>query len=216
MSSYDGLSNENCSTLQSMEDRSLSFTPLPQDDPLHVALSKVGELYSATNFMTWWDARAFAVSGEGTERWDPFDQSRAGLLATFVESHVLCNYTSGADPRFEEHVAKVGRVSWQIVREGLLDALRHHPVSGGTRPGTAAGQFSPHAFMLLDLLEDQIATALGLSSETLQAEDRTHLRCAALHPREGSAFEGTLYQHLFMVWAPASRRLLWFDLGGSQ
>ena len=199
-----------------MVDRPLSFTPLPQDDPLHVALSKVGELYSATNFMTWWDARAFAVDGPGSEDWDPFDRARAELLATFVERHVLCTYASSADPRFEEHVAKVGRVSWEGVREGLLDALRHHPVSGGTRPGTAAGQFSPHAFMLLDLLEDQIAKALGLSSENLQSKDRAHLRCAALHPREGSAFEGTLYQYLFLVWAPSSRRLLWFDLGGSQ
>ena len=199
-----------------MVDGPISFSPLPQDDPLHVALSKVGELYSATNFMTWWDARAFSVSGPGAESWDPFDRSRADLLATFVEHHVLCNYASGAEPRFEEHVAQVGRISWQGVREGLLDALRHHPVSGGTRPGTAAGQFSPHAFMLLDVLEDQIAKALELEADELKSEGRSHLRCATLHPRPGSAFEGTLYQYLFMVWAPASRRLLWFDLGGSQ
>tara|TARA_Y100001968_G_C19446172_1_gene765495 strand:+ start:3816 stop:4418 length:603 start_codon:yes stop_codon:yes gene_type:complete len=194
----------------------IRFTPLPQDDPLHAALCKVGELYSATNFMTWWDARAFAVSGPDLDSWDPFDRSRAGLLASFVEQHVLVNYSSGADPRFEEHVAKVGRVDWQQVRDGLLDALRHHPVSGGSRPGTAAGQFSPHAFMLLDLLEDQIAGALELNSGELHDGSRDHLRCALLHPRQGSAFEGTLYQYLFLVWAPASRRLLWFDLGGSQ
>ena len=45
----------------------LTFAPLPQDDPLHRALAKIGELYTATNFMTWWDARAFAVSGDGVE-----------------------------------------------------------------------------------------------------------------------------------------------------
>jgi len=200
-----------------MADSLLSFTPLSQDDPLHVALTEVGELYSATNFMTWWDARAFAVTGPGADGWDPFDQRRSELLATFVEQHVLTNYVSGASPRFEEHIAQVGRIDWTVVREGLLDALRHHPVSGGTRPGTAAGQFSPHAFMLLDVLEDQIATALGMDSGgTLESRERSELRCAVLYPRQGSAFEGTLYQHLFMVWAPASRRLLWFDLGGSQ
>jgi len=200
-----------------MAQRLLSFTPLSQDDPLHVALAKVGELYSATNFMTWWDARAFSVDGVDAERWDPFDKARSELLATFVEEHVLTNYVSGASPRFEEHIAKVGRIGWKVVREGLLDALRHHPVSGGTRPGTASGQFSPHAFMLLDVLEDQIAAALGLSSGVkLQSAERSQLRCAILHPREGSAFEGTLYQYLFLAWAPDSKRLLWFDLGGSQ
>ena len=71
--------------------------------------------------------------------------------------------------------------------------------------------------MLLDVLEDQIATALALpDGTTLQTTDRADLRCAVLHPREGSAFEGTLYQYLFMAWVPASKRLLWFDLGGSQ
>jgi hypothetical protein len=70
--------------------------------------------------------------------------------------------------------------------------------------------------MLLVVLEDQIAKALALKPDDLKSEGRSHLRCAALQPREGSAFEGTLYQYLFMVWAPANRRLLWFDLGGSQ
>jgi len=100
------------------------------------------------------------------------------------------------------------------VREGLLDALKHHPVAGGSRPGLAASQFSPHTFMLLDVLEDQIAAALDLDGgRALNTTDV--LRCARLRPKEGSAFEGTLYQHLFLVWAPASKRVLWFDLGGS-
>ena len=87
--------------------------------------------------------------------------------------------------------------------------------AGGTRPGTAAGQFSPHAFMLLDIVEDQVASALGIDSgRALKDAGVDTLRCARLRPRDGSAFEGTMYQHLFLVFAPQSRRLIWFDLGG--
>ena len=193
----------------------LSFEPLPQDDPLHRALSKIGELYTATNFMTWWDARAFAVRGDGATGWDPADRDHVRTLADFIEQHVLPNYVA-QDTHFEDHVSKVGRVGWETVRDGLLDALKHHPVAGGSRPGTAASQFSPHAFMLLDILEDQIAAALGLEGGKDLSSDGSSLRCARLRPREGSAFEGTLYQHLFLVWAPASRKVIWFDLGGSQ
>lgn len=194
----------------------LIFSPLPQDDPLHVALAKVGELYTATNFMTWWDARAFIVQGEGSARWDPSDRDQVPILAGFVEAKVLPSYAERDHPTFAEHVAKVGRVDWPEVREGLLDALKHHPVAGGSRPGTPGSQFSPHAFMLLDILEDQIAAALGLQSGRELAEDAGGLTCVRLTPRSGSVFEGNLYQHLFLVWAHASRRLLWFDLGGSQ
>ncbi len=141
-----------------------TFTPLSQDDPLHVALAKVGELYTATNFMTWWDARAFAVTGDGAATWDPADREQVGLLAQFVERHVLPTYADRGPTSFSAQVAKVRRVGWPEVREGLLDALKHHPTAGGNRPGTPASQFSPHAFMLLDILEDQVATALGLSS----------------------------------------------------
>lgn len=193
----------------------LTFAPLPQDDPLHRALAKIGELYTATNFMTWWDARAFAVQGDGAGTWDPAARDRVGLLADFVETHVLPNY-AGESPQFAQHVAKVGSVGWEVVREGLLDALKHHPVAGGSRPGTAASQFSPHTFMLLDILEDQIAAALGLSSGRDLSGAVHGLRCIRLRPRDGSAFEGTLYQHLFLVWSPANRKLIWFDLGGSQ
>jgi hypothetical protein len=193
----------------------LAFSPLPQDDPLHRALAKIGELYTATNFMTWWDARAFAVDGDGAESWYPADKAHVRTLASFIEGHVLPSYMDDAN-RFEDHVAKVGRVDWADVRDGLLDALKHHPVAGGARPGTAASQFSPHAFMLLDILEDQIAAALGLGSGRDLAAADERLRCARLRPREGSAFEGTLYQHLFLVWAPASGKVIWFDLGGSQ
>ena len=193
----------------------LSFSPLPQDDPLHRALSKIGELYTATNFMTWWDARAFAVHGDEADSWDPADRGHVRTLAAFIEQHVLPNYVAQA-PLFEDHVAKVGSVGWETVRDGLLDALKHHPVAGGSRPGTAASQFSPHAFMLLDILEDQIAAALGLDGGGDLTADSGTLRCARLRPREGSAFEGTLYQHLFLVWAPSSRKVIWFDLGGSQ
>ncbi|MEE2829493.1 MAG: hypothetical protein VX498_09905 [Myxococcota bacterium] len=164
--------------------------------------------------MTWWDARAFAVEGDCSE-WNPSARENLPSLAAFVEAHVLPHYVSVSDTRFRDHVARVGPVGWDEVRSGLLDALKHHPVAGGGRPGTAASQFSPHSFMLLDVLEDQIAGALELESgRDLNGEDI--LRCARLRPREGSAFEGTLYQHLFLVWAPASRRALWFDLGGSQ
>jgi len=194
----------------------LHFQPLPQDDPLHRALAQIGELYTATNFMTWWDARAFSVDGDSQE-WDPFERNHAALLASFLEEHVLPFYVSDRPAQFDEHVARVGKIGWTDVRTGILEALKHHPVSGGSRPGTAAGQFSPHAFMLLEVLEDQVATALGLPSrEDLDTVDREHLRCAVLRPRDGSAFRGTLYQYLFLVWAPASQRLLWFDLGGSQ
>jgi hypothetical protein len=191
----------------------LTFSPLPKTDPLHVALGKIGELYTATNFMTWWDARAFSAEGPSASEWDPAHRQHAPLLAVFVERHVLPAYRGrGASPRFSDHIAKVGRVGWPEVRQGLLDALKHHPIAGGSRPGTASAQFSPHAFMLLDVLEDQVAAALGLAGLS-EAEG---LRCARLRPRDGSAFEGTLYQHLFLVYAPASRKLLWFDLGGSQ
>jgi hypothetical protein len=194
----------------------LKFAPLPQDDPLHVALAKVGELYTATNFMTWWDARAFAVTGDDADTWDPADRGQVPRLAAFVEEHVLPTYADQGPVAFASQVAKVGAVEWPEVREGLLDALKHHPIAGGSRPGTAASQFSPHAFMLLDILEDQVAAALGLSSGRALAEDPAGLKCVRLRPREGSVFEGNLYQHLFLVWAPASHRLLWFDLGGSQ
>ncbi len=192
----------------------LSFAPLPSDDPLHKALAKVGELYTATNFMTWWDARAFAVDGEEVAGWDPARREHVEILAGFVEEYVLPNYV-GEAPKFFEHIAKVGQVEWDVVREGLLDALKHHPTAGGSRPSTAAGQFSPHTFMLLDILEEQVAAALGLSSGS-ELSGNGSLRCVRLRPRDGSAFEGTLYQHLFLVWAPAKRKLIWFDLGGSQ
>lgn len=192
----------------------LSFSSLPSNDPLHRALAKIGELYTATNFMTWWDARAFAVAGPDVERWDPALRDHSGVLAAFCDEHVLPNYRSGHQA-FADHVAKVGRIGWGDVREGLLDALKHHPTAGGTRPGTAAGQFSPHAFMLLDIVEDQVATALGVSSgRALKDADTGTLRCARLRPKDGSAFEGTMYQHLFLVFAPRSCRLIWFDLGG--
>jgi len=193
----------------------LTFAPLPQDDPLHRALAKIGELYTATNFMTWWDARAFAVSGDGVEAWDPASRDHVALLASFIEEHVLPSYAGDAQ-EFAQHVAKVGRVGWETVREGLLDALKHHPVAGGSRPGTAASQFSPHTFMLLDILEEQIAAALGLSGGADLSGENHDLRCARLKPRDGSAFEGTLYQHLFLVWSPVNQKIIWFDLGGSQ
>jgi hypothetical protein len=196
----------------------LVFQPLPSDDPLHRALLKVGELYTATNFATWWDARAFAVDGPGREDWDPADREQWPVLASFVEQHVLPGYARGqaGSGGFSEQVAKVGRAGWSDVREGVLDALRHHPTAGGTRPGTPGGQFSPHAFMLLDILEDQVAAALGLGSgKDLVGADGRAMICARLRPRDGSVFEGTLYQHLFLIWAPRSGRLLWFDLGGS-
>jgi len=164
--------------------------------------------------MTWWDARAFAASGTGAADWDPSDRAHIDLLAAFVQEHVLPSYRSG-DLRFADHVARVGRVGWKDVREGLLDALKHHPTAGGSRPGTAAGQFSPHVFMLLDIVEDQVAQALSLpSGRGLANAAPTELRCARLRATEGSAFEGTMYQHLFLVYAPGSQRLLWFDLGG--
>jgi len=192
----------------------LSFSSLPSDDPLHRALAKIGELYTATNFMTWWDARAFAVDGPEVSAWDPAQRDHVGVLAAFCEEHVLPNYRSG-EHLFGDHVAKVGRIGWSDVREGLLDALKHHPTAGGSRPGTAAGQFSPHAFMLLDIVEDQVASALGIDSgRALKDAGVDTLRCARLRPRDGSAFEGTMYQHLFLVFAPQSRRLIWFDLGG--
>ncbi len=194
----------------------LTFTPLPQDDPLYVALAKVGELYTATNFMTWWDARAFVVSGDGVESWNPSNREQVSILATFVEENVLPNYVDRGSGRFAEQIAKVGPIGWAEVREGLLDALKHHPVAGGSRPGTASAQFSPHAFMLLDVLEDQIAHALELPSGRALAEAGSALACTRLRPRADSVFEGNLYQHLFLVWAPGSHRLLWFDLGGSQ
>lgn len=197
-----------------MSPGSLTFSPLPEDDPLHRALQKIGELYTATNFLTWWDARAFSVDGD-CAGWDPAARGDVDTLAKFVEAHVLPHYVSAGQGSFSDHVAKVGPVTWDTVRQGLLDALKHHPVAGGSRPGTAAAQFSPHTFMLLDVLEDQIAAALDLTTgRDLSGTDI--LRCARLRPREGSAFEGTLYQHLFLVWAPASKRALWFDLGGSQ
>ena len=197
-----------------MSPGSLTFSPLSEDDPLHSALLRIGELYTATNFMTWWDARAFSVDGD-CAAWDPSAKAHVTTLARFIEGHVLPHYVSTETTEFADHIAKVGSVSWKIVREGLLDALKHHPTAGGSRPGLAASQFSPHTFMLLDVLEDQIATALELDGgRELNGTDI--LRCARLRPTEGSAFEGTLYQHLFLVWAPASKRVLWFDLGGSQ
>jgi hypothetical protein len=193
----------------------LQFAPLPSNDPLHRALAKIGELYTATNFMTWWDARAFAVHGPSSDVFDPSDRLHEKCLASFVEDHVLPTYRS-TEQTFSDHVARVGRVDWAQVREGLLDALKHHPTAGGTRPGTAAGQFSPHAFMLLDIVEDQVAVALGIPSGRELADAPTDLlRCARLRPKEGSAFRGSMYQHLFMAYAPATRRLLWFDLGGA-
>lgn len=193
----------------------LQFAPLPSDDPLHRALAKIGELYTATNFMTWWDARAFAVSGGAADDFDPADRVHEGCLASFVEDHVLPTYRS-TDQEFGDHIARVGRVHWNDVREGLLDALKHHPTAGGMRPGTAAGQFSPHAFMLLDIVEDQVAVALGLpSGRDLADAPMELLRCARLRPKDGSTFRGSMYQHLFMAYAPATQRLLWFDLGGA-
>jgi len=197
-----------------MSPGSLTFFPLPEDDPLHSALQRIGELYTATNFMTWWDARAFSVEGN-CSGWDPAAREHVGTLASFLEAHVLPHYVSAEATQFGDHVARVGPITWEVVRDGLLDALKHHPVAGGSRPGMAASHFSPHTFMLLDVLEDQIAAALDLEGgRALNGTDI--LRCARLRPKEGSAFEGTLYQHLFLVWAPASRRVLWFDLGGSQ
>ncbi len=195
----------------------LQFTPLSQDDPLHAALAKIGELYSATNFLTWWDARAFSVGGKDVEDWDPGEREHMPLLAAFVEAEVLPGYATGTTLRFSEHVARIGPVSWEDVRQALLDALKHHPVAGGVLPGSAAGQFSPHAFMLLEVLEQQVAAALDMGSGTeLGIAERTNLRCAVLRPREDSVFQGSLYQHLFVVWSPGSCKLLWFDLGGSQ
>ena len=192
----------------------LRFSPLPSNDPLHRALAKIGELYTATNFMTWWDARAFAVTGPDVDEWDPANREHMNVLAAFCDQHVLPKYRSGR-LQFADHVAKVGRIGWSDVREGLLDALKHHPTAGGTRPGTAAGQFSPHAFMLLDIVEDQVAKALGVEDgRSLKDAGPDELRCARLRPKDGSAFEGTMYQHLFMVFAPRSGRLIWFDLGG--
>ena len=199
-----------------MSPASLRFAALPKEDPLHRALERVGELYKATNFLTWWDARGFAVSGDGAATWDPADRDQIGLLAQFVEEEVLPTYRAEAR-QFGDHIARVGSVGWADVRGGILDALKHHPVSGGVRPGQAALGLAPEAFLLLDLLEEQVAAALHFaSSEALASAPRERLRCARLRPRESSAFEGTLYQHLFVVWAPAERRVLWFDLGGSQ
>ena len=192
----------------------LDFAPLSGDDPLHAALEKIGELYTATNFMTWWDARAFSVEGASAD-WDPSDQQRVKTLAKFIESHVLPRYNSRERISFSRSIARVGRVDWTSVREGLLDALKHHPIAGGTRAGTPMSQFSPHAFMLLDILEDQIAATLGLESGR-ELQSSGLLKCTRLRPREGSVFEGTLYQHLFLIWAPTSRRVVWFDLGGSH
>jgi hypothetical protein len=197
-----------------MSPGSLTFSPLPEDDPLHRALQRIGELYTATNFMTWWDARAFSVEGDCAD-WDPASREDVATLAHFVEAHVLPHYVSTETTCFADHVTKVGKITWTVVRNGLLDALKHHPIAGGSRPGMAASEFSPHTFMLLDVLEDQIAGALELEGgRELAGTDI--LRCARLRPKAGSAFEGTLYQHLFLVWAPKSRRVLWFDLGGSQ
>jgi hypothetical protein len=200
-----------------MSPASLRFSALPKDDPLHCALERVGELYKATNFLTWWDARGFAVSGEGVDAWDPADRDQVEQLARFVELEVLPAYRQDGPIRFGDHVAKVGRADWAEVRSGLLDALKHHPVSGGVRPGQASLKLAPEAFLLLNVLEDQVAAALNFASATdLSEAPSDRLRCARLRPRAGSAFEGTLYQHLFLVWAPVERRLLWFDLGGSQ
>jgi hypothetical protein len=195
----------------------LRFSALPKDDPLHRALERIGELYKATNFLTWWDARGFVVAGEDCDQWDPAARDQIGRLAAFVETEVLPSYRQAGGAEFADHVAKVGRVAWADVRAGLLDALKHHPVSGGVRPGQAALGLAPEAFLLLDLLEEQVASALNFSSaEALANAPDDRLRCARLRPRDGSAFEGTLYQHIFLVWAPAEKRLLWFDLGGSQ
>jgi hypothetical protein len=194
----------------------ITFTPLPSTDPLHRALAKIGELYTATNFLTWWDARGFSVRGDAAGEFDPSSRDDVALLAAFVEQHVLPSYRSD-DVAFGDHVARVGRVGWDDVRSGLLDALKHHPTAGGVRPGTAAGQFSPHAFMLLDIVEDQVASALGIASgRTLSSAPTSDLKCARLRPSATSAFRGSLYQHLFVVYAPGSRRLLWFDLGGAS
>lgn len=194
----------------------ITFRALSREDPLHRALGKVGELYSATNFQTWWDARAFEVGGRLAEAWDPADIQWLPVLSAFIEVHVLDALQSTHVPRFGDHVAKVGRVEWKDVREGLMDALRHNPVSGGSRPGTTSGQLSPHSFMLLEIVEDQVAAALSLGSGRQLAElDRRRLRNARLRPTPKSSFSGTLYQHLFLCFAPESRRLLWFDLGGS-
>lgn len=195
----------------------VTFRPLSREDPLHRALSKVGELYTATNFQTWWDARAFEVAGPSAGRWDPAEIDHIGVLSAFVEVHVLDALHSTHVPRFAEHVARVGRIDWKDVREGLMDALRHNPVAGGSRPGTTSGQFSPHSFMLLEILEDQVASALDLGSGRVLPElGRDRLRCARLRPTARSHFSGTLYQHLFLVYAPGSGRALWFDLGGSS
>jgi hypothetical protein len=195
----------------------LRFSALPKEDPLHRALERVGELYKATNFLTWWDARGFAVTGDGVEGWDPAARGQIDVLAAFVEGQVLPTYRQPGKSSFADHVARVGRVGWADVRAGILDALKHHPVSGGVRPGQASLGLAPEAFILLDLLEEQIAAALDFASGQDLAEAGDHrLRCARLRRREGSVFEGTLYQHLFLVWAPVPRRLLWFDLGGSQ
>ena len=71
--------------------------------------------------------------------------------------------------------------------------------------------------MLLDIVADQVATALGLGSGgDLGAASREELRCARLRPSERSAFRGSMYQHLFVAYAPGSQRLLWFDLGGAS
>lgn len=192
----------------------LTYAPLPSNDPLHRALAKIGELYTATNFMTWWDARAFAVSGPGAGDFDPAAQDDVSQLATLLQDHVLPLHRQ--DTSFSDNVSRVGRVGWDDVRGGLLDALKHHPTAGGNRPGTAAGQFSPHAFMLLDIVEDQVAVALDLpSGRELASADASALRCARLVPSPRSAFRGSMYQHLFLAYAPVSRRLLWFDLGGA-
>lgn len=193
----------------------LAFVAISHDDPLQRALAKVGELYTATNFLTWWDGRAFGVDGSAAAAWDPADREQAPMLAAFLEAEILPAIP--ATGRFADHVSKVGRADWRTVRDAILDALRHHPTAGGSRPGTAASTFSPHAFMLLDILEDQVAAALSFSSGRVLAEAGPDaLRCARLRPSEGSAFAGSLYQHLFLIYAPESRRLLWIDLGGSQ
>jgi hypothetical protein len=194
--------------------RALKFRQISHDDPLQRALAKVGELYTATNFLTWWDGRAFDVDGEDALIWDPGERDHEEVLASFVEGSILRSLPAAG--AFRDHVARVGRVGWSAVRDGILDALRHHPTAGGARPGTAASTFSPHAFMLLDILEDQVAAALGFSNGRALGDcGPEHLRCARLRPAHQSAFGGTLYQHLFVIYAPGSRRLLWFDLGGS-
>ncbi len=200
-----------------MSPAALRFSALPKDDPLHRALDRVGELYKATNFLTWWDARGFVVAGDDVAAWHPSRQDQIDRLAAFVEAEVLPTYQQIGEPRFGDQIARVGSVGWDDVRGGLLDALKHHPVSGGVRPGQASLGLAPEAFLLLDLIEEQIAAALGFgSAKALGEAPRERLRCVRLRPRDGSVFEGTLYQHLFLVWAPAERRLLWFDLGGSQ